>query len=140
MQKQGGAIRPAYCRVPGIPFLMTDWAVPGPPPSVYNRLPSLFQSLVSQGSFPLYRFGFPCFSLHAVTARVFYGANVGCRACSLRFEVDFLQILPCRGKSNWQEKTSGMAYPAASPCTVKPEAAPVAGCRTEGRKNLNSKR
>ncbi len=134
MQKQGGAIRPAYCRVPGIPFLMTDWAVPGPPPSVYNRLPSLFQSLVSQGSFPLYRFGFPCFSLHAVTARVFYGANVGCRACSLRFEVDFLQILPCRGKSNWQEKTSGMASPAASPCTEKPEAAPVAGCRTEGRK------
>ncbi|MEO4978321.1 hypothetical protein ABH000_11120 [Bacteroides ovatus] len=65
--------------------------------------------------------------------QVFYGANVGCRACSLRFEMDFLQILPCRGKSNWQEKTSGMAYPAASPCTVKPEAAPVAGCRTEGK-------
>lgn len=33
-----------------------------------------------------------------------------------------------------------MAYPAASPCTVKPEAAPVAGCRTEGRKKLKFKK
>lgn len=33
-----------------------------------------------------------------------------------------------------------MAYPAASPCTVKPEAAPVAGCRTEGKEKLKFKK
>ena len=55
--------------------------------------------------------------------QVLSGANIGCRACSLRFEVDFLQILPCRGKSNWQEKTSGMAFSTTFSCTEKPEAA-----------------
>ena len=33
-----------------------------------------------------------------------------------------------------------MAYPAASPCTVKPEAAPVAGCRTEGKEKTKFKK
>ena len=42
----------------------------------------------------------------------FTAANIGRRACPLRFEVHFLQILPST-KSNWQEKPSYEAVPAA---------------------------
>lgn len=119
----------------------TGRILPSAAPGTFIAAPVLTPSVISPRHHP-YPFLFPLLYWHEShfffrrpsRRRVdFTGANVGGRACSLRFEVHFLQILPCRGKSNWQEKTSGMAYPAASPCTVKPEAAPVAGCRTEGK-------
>ena len=71
--------------------------------------------------------------------QVLSGANIGCRACSLRFEVDFLQILPFRERVIGRKKHREWLFRQPFPAPKNPKRLPVEGRRTEGRKNKSLK-
>ena len=71
--------------------------------------------------------------------QVLSGANIGCRACSLRFEVHFRKILPCVARVIYRKKHREWLFRQPFLAPKKPKRLPVEGRRTEGKINLNSK-